>query len=259
MKVIIPTNFSKSAQNIVDFICKTFGSDATYLLLNSFQMNYKSSINNSIHGFASNKDEVYERKMKMEELRLKEKFAYPNIRIESAYGDVIDSLWKLAKKEDAHLVVMNYSSFSLWKQEFENRWDVPLVFVPDHLEVASSQAIYYITDFSNTVDAHGLALVKKLALNSQSHIRLFCLEEQTSDKDIEKWSMDQELLDVEHDFEYVPNWQEGTKKIMQELETSLVRLFVIDFKKLNNDFFQGIERKIKRKTLVKPMLILPAL
>lgn len=259
MKVIIPTNFSKSAQALVDFVFKVMGPETNYVLVSSFHVNYKSSINNSIHRFTINVDQVYARKIELELARLDKKFAYQNVKIESISGEDLDSLWDFSEKENADLIVLKQSKYAFWKQKFQSQRNISIMFVPDNVVLDSFGSINYITNFSNSSKTNRLEIIRKLAKNNHSNIRLFCFNDSSDEYDIEKWNVDQELLDIEHDFEFVEDKNQISIKVMEQLESNLIQLFVLDFKKLNNDFFQGIERKIIRKTLVKPMIILPAI
>ncbi|NVK65605.1 MAG: universal stress protein [Flavobacteriales bacterium] len=264
MKILVPSNMTKSSQVAADFALSFFGNGASYLLLNSFPFAYRSGFYDSINNYTPEHDEIPLEKLKRERKRLIQKFGESEIDIKALYGNPVEDIQKVAQQEKVDLIVVGFSNFKKWKDglSYRNQHAVmdlpyPIVLVPENHQYEATKKLYYVTDFSNNIESESTQLIRGIAQLSEAEITLYCFEKTPDDHSIEKWMLDKYLGGLEHTFKLIPNLQSGLSSLMEELKKEENAFIVFDFKTDQNALFENIESNVNNQLYVKPLLLMP--
>ncbi len=264
MKILVPSNMTKSSQVAADFALSFFGNGASYLLLNSFPFAYRSGFYDSINNYTPEHDEIPLEKLKRERKRLIQKFGESEIDIKALYGNPVEDIQKVAQQEKVDLIVVGFSNFKKWKDglSYRNQHAVmdlpyPIVLVPENHQYEATKKLYYVTDFSNNIESESTQLIRGIAQLSEAEIMLYCFEKTPNDHSIEKWMLDKYLGGLEHTFKLIPNLQSGLSSLMEELKKEENAFIVFDFKTDQNALFENIESNVNNQLYVKPLLLMP--
>ncbi len=264
MKILVPSNMTKSSQVAADFALSFFGNGASYLLLNSFPFAYRSGFYDSINNFTPEHDEIPLEKLKRERKRLIQAFGESEIDIKAMYGDPVEDIQKVAQQEQVDLIVVGFSNFKKWKDglSYRNQHAVmdlpfPIVLVPENHHYQATKKLYYVTDFSNNIESESAQLIRGIAQLSEAEITLYCFEKTPDDHSIEKWMLDKYLGGLEHTFKLIPNLETGLSNLTEELKKEENAFIVFDFKTDQNALFENIESNVNNQLYVKPLLLMP--
>lgn len=264
MKILVPSNMTKSSQVAADFALSFFGNGASYLLLNSFPFAYRSGFYDSINNFTPEHDEIPLEKLKRERKRLIQAFGESEIDIKAMYGDPVEDIQKVAQQEQVDLIVVGFSNFKKWKDglSYRNQHAVmdlpfPIVLVPENHHYQATKKLYYVTDFSNNIESESAQLIRGIAQLSEAEITLYCFEKTPDDHSIEKWMLDKYLGGLEHTFKLIPNLETGLSNLIEELKKEENAFIVFDFKTDQNALFDNIESNVNNQLYVKPLLLMP--
>lgn len=264
MKILIPTNLSKSSKSATDFAMSYFGHRATYCLLNSFPLVYRSGFYDSFNNYSPEYDGVPMEKLKRERKKLLAKYGDQIITLKALYGDPVKDIFQTAEEEKIDLIVLGYSSFLKWNDGFSYRdqhalhdLPFPILLVPENYTHSNTKSIYYVTDFSNTTTSESIHLIRYIARNSKAKIKLYCFENNDEDNGIEKWMVDKHLDGLDHTFEIIQTIEGGVNKLVDELRKKDNSLVIFDFQQSNNPMFNAIEQHVSEQSFVKPLLLMP--
>lgn len=264
MKILVPSNMTKSSQVAADFAVSFFGNGASYLLLNSFPFAYRSGFYDSISNYTPEHDEIPLEKLKRERKRLNQTFGESEIEVKAMYGDPVEDIHKVAQEEKIDLIVVGYANFKKWKDglSYRNQHVVmdlpyPIVLVPENHNYEATKKLYYVTDFSNDTESESAQLIRGIAQLSEAEITLYCFERTPDDHSIEKWMLDKYLGGLEHTFKMIPNFETGLHNLIEELKKEENAFIVFDFKTDQNVLFETIEKNVDNQLHVKPLLLMP--
>ena len=264
MKILIPTNLSKSSKSATDFAMSYFGNRATYCLLNSFPLVYRSGFYDSFNNYSPQYDGVPMEKLKRERKKILAEYGDQNITLKALYGDPVKDIFQTAEEEKIDLIVLGYSSFLKWNDGFCYRDEhalhdlpFPILLVPENYTHSNAKSIHYVTDFSNKVISESMLLIHYIARFSKATIKLYCFENDDEDNGIEKWTVDKHLDGLDHTFEIIQSVEGGIKNLVKELGKEDNSLVVFDFQQSNNSMFDAIEKHVREQSFVKPLLLMP--
>lgn len=264
MKILIPTNLSKASQDAADFALSYFGYRASYCLLNSYPLMYRSGFYDSLTQYTPEHDDVPMEQLKRERKRLVQKFGDRDIHLKAFYGDPVADIFKTAEEENAYLVVLGYASFKKWNDAFKYRKDhalqdlpYPILLVPENHTQKTTKTVYYITDFSNSAISDSMSILRDIARFSRATIKLFCFEGINEERGLEKWMIDKYLGEIEHTFEFIRDKKDGLDKLNKELQTKEHALVIIDNQSHTNTLMSSLEKFVNQQAVLKPMLLMP--
>ncbi|MFT5777570.1 MAG: hypothetical protein ACI837_000506 [Crocinitomicaceae bacterium] len=264
MKILIPTNLSKSSQSATHFALSYFGHRAAYCLLNSFPLVYRSGFYDSFNKYSPQHDGIPLEKLKRERKQLLEKYGDQIITLKALYGDPVKDIFQTAEEEKIDLIVLGYGSFLKWNDGFSYRdqhalhdLPYPILLVPENYTHSNSKSIYYVTDFSNAIISESMLLIRYIARFSKATIKLYCFENNDVDNGLDKWTIDKHLDGIDHTFEIIQSVEGGLNKFVEELRKEDHSLVIFDFQQSDNPMFNTIERHVSEQSFVKPLLLMP--
>ncbi|MFT4661509.1 MAG: hypothetical protein ACI8XB_001786 [Patiriisocius sp.] len=264
MKILIPTNLSKSSLSATHLALSYFGHRATYCLLNSFPLVYRSGFYDSFNNYSPQHGGIPMERLKRERKKLLEKYGDQIITLKALYGDPVKDIFQTAEEEKIDLIVLGYSSFLKWNDGFSYRdqhalhdLPYPILLVPENYVHSNTKSIYYVTDFSNTVISESMLMIRYIARFSKATIKLYCFENIDDDNGIDKWMVDKYLEGLTHTFEIIQNLEGGLSKLVEELSTDDNSLVIFDFQQSDNPMFNTIEKHVCEQSFVKPLLLMP--
>lgn len=264
MKILLPTNLSKSSQIAADFIVSFFGQRATYCLLNSYPFNYRSGFYDSFNNYKPENADVKMEQLKRESKRLQSKYGAQAISTKALYGDPVKDIFHTAEKEKINLIVVGYENFQNWNDGFKYRDNYslgespyPILLVPANYKPSMAKSIHYITDFSNTAISESMILIRFIARFSKASIKLYCFQNKEQDNRLDKWMIDKHLDGLEYSFQIIQSVDGGLEKLMTELKKKDNSLVIFDFKKNASMVFDVVQTEVKNNSFVKPLLLMP--
>jgi nucleotide-binding universal stress UspA family protein len=196
MKVLIPTDFSKSARAAFDYAYQLFNhtEDTQFVLLNSYEMPASGSAGGVMMSLEEAMRKESENDLKLEISHLEK--TYPGVHVSSVsrYGTLENSVSRTNNEKDIDFVVMGTHGASGLKKALigSNTMKVienvarPVISVPAGWNYKEIKDIVYATDLKRLENLDSLKPLCKLAEVYDSTIHIVYVTDENADIDLEK-------------------------------------------------------------------------
>ena len=271
MKVLIPTDFSKSARSAFDYgyqLVKEL-SGLEIILLNSYEMPTAGVSG----GVMMNLEEAMEKESKndllLEVKELKEIYPDVEIRTISRYGSIVNSITRTCSEEEVDFVVMGTHGASGLKkaligsntQKVIENCSVPVISVPKDWKFKKIKNIVYATDLNRLENPAILAPICSLAETEDATIHIVYVAKHKGEidlkKEVENLPLNKHFKDRPREFVLIESKDvsEGIDKYVNEIAADLVVMIPKDATFWNSLFRRSITEKLAFQLKV-PMLSL---
>jgi len=268
--ILIPTDFSKNAQNATDFgIAMLDGPNTEFILLNTYYIPYAST-----EVSVSTQDVTAAEAEKKFDLELKRvNKAFPNaqgaFKTRFAIGDVVNVVRHINRTNTVEAVVMGTQGASGLAAvlvgsrtvSMIKRVNCPVYAIPSNAKFRTLKKILFTTDLELMPEDTVLKPLIELAKNHQSHMSILHIAKEGDHKTIDKTFIEHELnyqfLDLPHDFESTvgENISAAIEDYTKEHQVDLVAMI----SPRGNLFHRIFHRSITKKLALHadtPMLVL---
>lgn len=236
IKILVPIDFSKNADNAFDYAVEMFGiENTTFYVMNAF--NHESS---SVGSMLVSMDDVLEKDAEKETSRKVEelKKLYPGIKLEWRLqaGMIEEAVRRTNIEEKIDIVVMGTRGASGLKEVFfgSNTEKVihslhrPIIAVPDGYQFNGLNHIVFATDFKEVKTVDTMKPFLPMAEKFGAHIHLVSINKSTQVKDMVSESS-KELIktfmgDVKYSYHQVDasNVSKGLNEYLEKQDTDLL-------------------------------------
>lgn len=180
--ILIPTDFSKAAQNAFDYAANMFGSDHHYILLHAYDLPQvrASRLSNSDHKRAhADSDQLLEQ----EAVTIRAQYPEIDLSVISAYGDCNTVINELKTENPVDLVVMGATGKTGVKkiilgsisQEALRTSKYPVLTVPANHSFSKPHNITFAADLDDLIENSEYTLLRELAEHFKTHVTLLHL------------------------------------------------------------------------------------
>jgi len=240
MKVLIPTDFSKSARVAFDYAYQLYKEfdNPEFVLLNSFEMPAAGSAGGVMMNLeeAMSKESINDLKLEVQALQAK----YKNINITSVsrYGTLENSVARTGNEYGIDVVVMGTHGASGLKralmgsntEKVIENVHVPVISVPRYWEFRPIKTIVYATDLKRIENTDAINNICKMAKYFDTTLHIVYVAEDASAIDLEnevsKLPLNECLKKMKKDFKVIEsdNIADGIDEYVREIDADLVVL-----------------------------------
>lgn len=217
--ILIPTDFSDSARNALEYGLALYGPDQQYVLLNSYE-EPRSTTSSMI----SLKDILHESSvdsLNEEKAEILQKHPGLNILTVSEYGDPADSILNYARNHDADVIVMGTDGLSGFKKlvlgsvasAVLQKANEPVIVVPRDYSYVAPKSILYTADLQNEPEVNFKDVFTDIVDRNKSKITILTVKEPGQEIDIEEaekgFALHLSMNGYDHQFDVVEDENVG--------------------------------------------------
>ncbi|MGD1847357.1 MAG: universal stress protein [Salibacteraceae bacterium] len=268
--ILLPTDFSETAQKAADYAIHLFGlDDVKYILLNAYQVPHAGA--SMLVSITDILRQESERDLADETSRLE--FKYGNnlaLSSTSVMGDVLHTVEKLVETDKVTYVVVGTNGASGLKEVLVGsnaaaiirKSKVPVLVVPLQVELTTWKKVVLATDYSAIQDARVLDPLLNMCMAFNSKVNLLNVRKEPLEVTLKKsligMALDHAFDSVEHEFCFVENNDvvEGLEHYLHEVQPDLVAMIPRHTGFLDRIFHRSVTNRIAMHTTL-PLLTLP--
>jgi nucleotide-binding universal stress UspA family protein len=269
-RIIIPTDFSKNAENAVDYAIQLFDQKDIYIiLLNTCYLPYTDagayvSMDDVI---AKNANKLFKKELE----RINKKKPKLKAIIESRFevGDLVKVVEYIEKKEKIHAVVMGTKGASGFIEilvgsntaAMIRSVSCPVFAIPDHAKFQAPKKILFTTDYERFLPSDKVHFIIDLVKQFKSHLKILHISKKQEKESVPhaflKHELDFDFLSIPHSFDEVIGEQvvSSLENYMKEHPMDLVIMLSEKGNLFHKIFHKSRTRKMILHTQT-PLLIL---
>jgi nucleotide-binding universal stress UspA family protein len=234
--ILIPTDFSDTARNALNYALALFGADHRYILMNSFTE--PSSGTSSMISLRDVLQEASEDSLAEEVDYLKTELNHPDLKLEaiSVYGETASAISVTANKEEVDVIVMGTTGASGMKEVFIGssaagvlqKANCPVITVPKNHVYKAIKNVVFASDLKETEIVELPAVFTDLIKKSNAAITVVTVQKEAMPvgelEADEGYGLHTQLQDYQHDFKMIESEdvEAGIANYAHEIKADLI-------------------------------------
>lgn len=268
--ILLPTDFSETAENATNYAISAFGIEQVkYILLNAYQVPHAGA--SMLVSVTDILRQESEKDLEKEADRLQKRFGPTlNLKSKSLHGDVLSTVESILESQEISYIALGTNGASGLKEVLVGsnaatvirNSNIPVLLVPSNANFAPWEKVVFATDFHEIESAEVLEPLLSMCTQNNSKVELLNVrkkdEEADAEKSLQELALHYALENIEHNFKYVDHNDvvKGLEEYLQEERPNLVAMVPRHTRFLDRIFHRSVTNRLAMHTDI-PLLSLP--